>query len=132
MKRIKISDAPPRAIDWLVAKVQGWAIYPTDSAERGQWWHPNGTPHGHKVWVGAWQPSTNPAQGHPILDRECVATYPMPGEAGGKWRGERWGKHLQAGPTMLIAGLRCFLVSRLGEEAEVPEELLKKVLDKLS
>ena len=28
------------------------------------------------------------------------------------------------GPTPLVAAMRCFVVSRLGDEVEVPEELL--------
>lgn len=29
------------------------------------------------------------------------------------------------GPTPLIAAMRCFVASRLGDEIEIPEELLK-------
>ena len=28
------------------------------------------------------------------------------------------------GPTMLIAAMRCYVASKLGEEIDVPEELL--------
>jgi hypothetical protein len=31
----------------------------------------------------------------------------------------------QEGPTVLIAAMRCFCCSQLGDEIEIPEELLK-------
>ena len=34
-----------------------------------------------------------------------------------------WG-HLQYGPTPLIAAMRCYVTSKLGDEVEIPEELL--------
>jgi hypothetical protein len=37
------------------------------------------------------------------------------------------GDWVQFGPTPLIAAMRCFVVSRLGNEVEVPEELLKQI-----
>ncbi|OOV05786.1 phage protein NinX family protein [Rhodoferax fermentans] len=77
--------------------------------------------------------STDPAQGQPILEREGVHTGPLTyGNACrviGKWRGiigyaPDGGEHLfeQFGPTMLIAGLRCFVASKLGDEVEVPDD----------
>ena len=46
-----------------------------------------------------------------------------------RWIGENWiaGKLVKwvTGPTLLIAAMRCYVASKLGEEVEVPEELLK-------
>lgn len=63
------------------------------------------------------------ALGGPIIEREKISTYPMPGGVGGKWRAEKYGRHLQAGPAPLIAAMRCYVASKLGEEVEVPDEL---------
>jgi hypothetical protein len=128
MKRIKIAEAPPLAIDWLVGKAQG--MFTPDSFYPG-WRVLQGKLHllsdSGDVFNVPYCPSTNPAQGHPILDRARVCL--MPDRQNGvdiysAYMSPQLMKHWCVGPTMLIAGLRCFLVSRLGEEAEVPEELL--------
>lgn len=36
-----------------------------------------------------------------------------------------WHKHYLCGPTPLIAAMRCFVASKLGDEVEIPEELVK-------
>lgn len=70
-------------------------------------------------------------QGGPIIEREGIATYVMPGGAGGLWRAE-WHsanargapiKSYSAGPTPLIAAMRCLVASKFGDEVEIPEEL---------
>jgi hypothetical protein len=37
---------------------------------------------------------------------------------------EDWPRHYFVGPTPLIAAMRCYVASKLGDEVEVPEELL--------
>jgi hypothetical protein len=45
-------------------------------------------------------------------------------------QGDDWGRQFQieadciTGPTPLIAGMRCYVASKLGDEVDVPEELL--------
>lgn len=55
-----------------------------------------------------------------IIEQEKIDT---------RWTGENWiaGKLVKwvTGPTLLIAAMRCYVVSKLGEEVEVPEDLLK-------
>ena len=64
------------------------------------------------------------AQGGPILDRERITIRQwtnMPSiHAYMPHDGAPWG----AGPTPLIAAMRCYVASKLGREVEVPEELL--------
>jgi hypothetical protein len=127
MIKIKIADAPPRTIDWLVAYTKvmeannGRVVQAQDLATIAL---RNGAAF-----------STNPAQGQPILEREAIALYPnYIRDASGRYNG--WlgsksympGKHnvFAQGPTMLIAGLRCYLCSKLGDFAEVPEELCEQ------
>lgn len=67
-----------------------------------------------------YSPSTIWAQGGPIIEREELS---ISCEPDGKWHSESpsgW----QYGPTALIAAMRCFVASKLGDEVDVPEELL--------
>lgn len=90
--------------------------------------------------------SSRPEHGHPIIEREGIATrkhssgtwYALArADAGDSqrvdwheltWRGvsTKDGQRRQrfAGPTMLVAGLRCYVASKLGELVDVPEELV--------
>lgn len=69
--------------------------------------------------------STNWAQGGPILDREgvCLLDPASNQNRNGQWHANcgAWGAD---GATPLIAAMRCFVASKLGDEVEVPEELL--------
>jgi len=80
-----------------------------------------------KNWA-AYGPSTIWSQGGPILDREKISTVWTP--KSGYWSAYRNVDTAVAiatagiGPTLLIAAMRCYVVSRLGEEVDVPEELV--------
>ena len=98
---MKVSEATGLALDWMVAKAIG----------------------DYKpVAVPAY--STNWAQAGPIIERESIQLTPdefhnmwcafMTNEGVGY---EYWG------PTPLVAAMRCFVASRLGDEIEIPEEL---------
>jgi hypothetical protein len=72
-------------------------------------------------------PSTYWGQGGPIIERDEIALEPMThDEHGDGWlatRVEGPAVCMEFGPTPLIAAMRCFVASRLGDEVEVPEEL---------
>jgi hypothetical protein len=64
---------------------------------------------------------TDWAQGGPIIEREKMTL---------EWTGEDWMAYIRHdeeyfGPTPLIAAMRCFVASKLGDEVEVPDELLQ-------
>ena len=64
--------------------------------------------------------STDWAQGGPIIEREKMTL---------EWTGEDWMAYIRHdeeyfGPTPLIAAMRCFVASKLGEEVELPNELV--------
>ena len=129
---MKTSDLTGASLDWAVAKAQGWVDYPEDSIERGSKWHcdPEKAPFGQVMWKSNFQPSTDWAQGGVILEREKITVgYERYGAQGGEtWDAVKkafddtalW---LEYGPTPLIAAMRCFCASRLGDEVDVPEEL---------
>ena len=54
------------------------------------------------------------AHGGPIIEREKMGVFPTHGG---------WAAGLQSGPTPLIAAMRCYVASVLGDEVDVPEEL---------
>lgn len=77
-------------------------------------------------------PSTNWAQGGPIIERENIEWQWLPAPDKAHQYGARKPSlgglnrtFCMDGPTVLIAAMRCYVASRLGDEVEVPEELLK-------
>jgi hypothetical protein len=105
---MKTSELTGAALDWAVAKCEG---------------------HGMEYFqvVDAYTPSTDWAQGGPIIEREEIALEPMThDEHGDGWlatRVEGPAVCMEFGPTMLIAAMRCYVASHLGDEVDVPEEL---------
>lgn len=71
--------------------------------------------------------STNWAFGGPIIDRELISTGTT-GELANPWRASTYtpGSYgiSSTGPTPLIAAMRCYVVSKLGDEVEIPNEIL--------
>ena len=73
-----------------------------------------------------WNPSETWEQGGPIIEREKIAVTPHHslhwcahyqfGQTPGNFKGSY-------GETPLIAAMRCYVASKLGDEVEVPEEL---------
>lgn len=64
---------------------------------------------------------TDWAQGGPIIEREAISLtqfsdYP-------KWTAKHPESLCIDGPTPLIAAMRCYVASELGDEVDVPEEL---------
>ena len=69
----------------------------------------------------AFEPSEDWAQGGPIIERENIALYP---HGDGTYEAEVFlNPKRGAGPTPLIAAMRCYVASKLGDEVEIPEEL---------
>lgn len=78
-------------------------------------------------------PSTSWQQGGPIIERENITVQTDPTDT----EHERWSAfHREMlftddgsdfwrnGPTPLIAAMRCFVSSKLGNEVDIPEELI--------
>ena len=64
--------------------------------------------------------STDWAQGGPIIEREKMTL---------EWTGEDWMAYIRHdeeyfGPTPLVAAMRCYVASKLGDQVEVPNELV--------
>ncbi len=69
-----------------------------------------------------YSPSTDWSQGGPIIERECIDLHCVNDSF---WRADcstSGGLIMQNGPTPLIAAMRCYVASILGDEVNVPEE----------
>jgi Protein of unknown function (DUF2591) len=80
------------------------------------------------AWFGKFGPrySTDWGQGGPIIERAQIAVdFDASVEAGGPCAASiaDLGWYI-TGPTPLIAAMRCYVASKLGDTAKVPEELL--------
>jgi len=75
------------------------------------------------ITQGFYKPSTNWAQGGPIIEREKIGTL---WEARNVWSAStKWDDPAKVfyGKTKLIAAMRCYVASKLGDNIEVPKEL---------
>lgn len=74
-------------------------------------------------------PSTFCDLGGPIIDRERIATRwddeTLYGKPQNRWLAEHADLgYAVAGPTRLIAAMRCYVASKLGDTVNIPQELL--------
>jgi hypothetical protein len=77
--------------------------------------------------------STDWSQGGPIIERERIQTTPR-GETTDLWEAivfdnifmDDGSECFQTGPAPLIAAMRCYVASRLGDEVDIPEELTEE------
>lgn len=117
--KIKVSEASGSILDWLVAKVEGYID------DCNSWLHEATL---EEVREGSFRPSTDWSQGGPIIEREGIdLNYSNhEGTSGEVWDAACEANRVLGGPNPLIAAMRCYVVSELGEEVEVPDELIKK------
>jgi hypothetical protein len=112
--KIKTSELTGAALDWAVAACEGYAGIALQERTNTDWY----------------SPSTNWAQGGPIIDREEIGIKRnAPCSDGRKWEAsgsitaKGAGYRFAYGPTPLIAAMRCYVVSKLGDTVDIPEEL---------
>jgi len=116
--KIKIAEATPSQLNWLVAVYEG---------EGTPYIGPDGK---QKLATASY--TTDWGFAGEIIEREEIGHARIPTKAGElreycawKYRDEQVTKPTKYshGPTQLMAIMRCHLTSLLGDEAEVPEEL---------
>lgn len=75
--------------------------------------------------LGMYAPHSNPAQGHPIIERENIDIEHYTPHAEPKYCVARMRyPHKGQGPTALIAAMRCHVLNSIGPTVDVPQELL--------
>jgi len=104
---MKTSELKGAQLDWVVAKCEGIALEP----HRGGW--------AYAAYSTDW------AQGGPIIEREGLnLNYTTMIQSA--WSAtsmndlQEFGEY---GPTPLIAAMRCYVASMLGNEIDIPKEL---------
>lgn len=111
--KIKTSELTGPALDWAVAIV----------FNPGYEWD-------------EWKPSTNWAQGGPIIEKEQITLRFSENNWVAEWWADNSGmaknpeqrfvhNRYKVGSRPLIAAMRCYVASKLGEEVDVPDELIE-------
>jgi hypothetical protein len=120
---MKTSELQGAALDWAVAKAEGVDGYIVNESFMTRW-----TDDECEDGVD-YHYSTDWAQGGPIIERERISIEDCQDGAGLYWEATRIEPPAVSearGPTPLIAAMRCYVASKLGDEVEVPDELLEK------
>ena len=127
--KIKTSELIGPALDWAVAKCDG-ALHPLGNVRviDSKWLLicVGGDPN-HGASRVYFRPSTDWAQGGPIIERERLSIRPdvaAPEFRAFVIRPPIGLSHRYIGSTPLIAAMRCYVASKLGDEVDVPKELI--------
>ena len=120
---MKTSELTDTALDWAVAKCEG----ATDiwQAPNGEWCIAFGE---ERYFFDEFEYSESWLRGGPIIEREGISTIKQDPPAANWWAflpEQRPGDAV--GPTPLIAAMRCYVTSKLGDDVDIPEELLTGV-----
>jgi hypothetical protein len=110
--KLKTSELQGAVLDWAVAKCEG--LVNEDGLDVGF------------IRDGVFTPSTDWAQGGPIIEREGITVR--------RYTDALWDAsigrldYVADGPTPLIAAMRCYVASKFGDDlvlfkVEVPDEL---------
>jgi len=126
--KIKTAELTGAALDWAVATCE-------HAVKRPNYGEPCFNAKSKRIYeteglrqIGVnFEPSTNWTQGGSIIERERLslqysgykgrpyyATHPNAGR-----------KAQRDGPTPLIAAMRCYVASKLGDEVDIPKELTR-------
>lgn len=111
--KIKIQDLIGAALDWAVNQIEECSD------------DPNAPPF-----------STNWTQGGPIIEREQITLRFSENTWVAEWWADNSGmtkkpaqrfrpNRFEVGPTPLVAAMRCYVASQLGDEVEIPNELVE-------
>lgn len=141
--KVKTNELKGAQLDWAVAKCEGRTIVHDPmklgrDSQGAQYWIWEETPSGkggvdvnksvYKRIGGKYSPSTNWAQGGPIIEREgMTVSFDMDG---GMWCADVVHPAgdvfvIGHGTTPLVAAMRCYVASKLGLEIDIPDELVK-------
>jgi hypothetical protein len=105
---VNTSELQGAALDWVVAKCEGYT--PNDGSYDGP----------TDLYF-----STDWAQGGPIIEREAISVCLGSPVKGLEWMAcDRGSTHIQHGPAYLIAAMRCYVASKLGDAVDIPGEFL--------
>lgn len=120
---MKTSELTGAALDWAVAQCEGFGVNVHAGSAL--------TIRGDGDW---WNPSTDWAQGGPIIERKKIEWQWLPSPNKTHQYGARKPSlgglnrtFCMDGPTILVAAMRCYVASVLGDDVEIPATLLETV-----
>jgi len=124
---MKTSELTGAALDWAVAKTEGATDFWFDTVAT-YWVKLDGKDRALRYgWAQSYLPSTDWCQGGSIIEREELTLSHSPYDHVFYGRTRPWCAEkngcMKYGPTPLIAAMRCYVASKLGDEIELPEEL---------
>jgi hypothetical protein len=110
---MKTSELSGTALDWAVAKCEG--LINGDALDVGF------------IREGGYTPSTNWALGGAIIEREKISLIWMQFSDEQYWLAsidvEEQAEREEIADTPLVAAMRCYVASKLGDNIEIPEGL---------
>jgi hypothetical protein len=113
---MKTSELTGAALDWAVTKCEGFDPETLNTK----------TGIVYSLRYGVYTPSTNWAQGGPIIEREGISVMYRPGvrmTASINGQYEQTIGHMHKGNIGLLVAMRCYVASKLGDDIEIPKEL---------
>ena len=125
---MKVSELSGAALDWAAGKALQPAMKHPERFGIGSFGPLFSTGYLYPCWGGQkFNPSSNWEQGGPIIEREHISPHWV---LSGPQIPGCWSAHIPGGngrmlygPTPLIAAMRCYVASKLGDEIEIPKEL---------
>ena len=123
--KVKTADLIDAPLDWAVAQCIGETLSQGSLSFQIEEYGCLQRPH-----LGNWKPSVRWSQSGPIIEHIKGFTLKHWLESEPETCCEAHihnyeGNWVQFGPTPLIAACRCLVASKLGDEVDIPEELLK-------
>lgn len=128
--KIKTSDLTDAGLDWAVSQCMKRIVKTPERFGIETFGPLFSKGYKYPCWgTRKYAPSIDWNDGGPIIQREKISvSSPFIREDGTPEL--TWGANIrnvssQVGPTALIAAMRCYVASVLGDEVDVPEELVK-------
>ena len=119
--KIKISELISTQLDWAVAKTEGLDVYIHTSANRP--WLQYQDCHGQLHHCPEY--STDWTYSGPIIEKEGIwVQRAIPGAFYARNHTEAYYDQGIEGKTYLEAAMRCYISNKLGNEIEIPKELI--------
>lgn len=114
--KLKVSESERETLDYMVVMAE-WIGHHFSKEERfiKIFLHQNRTGQGY-CYSRDW------AQGGPIIERERIEVRPYDGK---RWIATDNLTNHTIGPNPLVAAMRCYVISKLGNEVDIPESLVE-------
>lgn len=115
---MKTSNLIGAALDFAIAKCEEFKLAPIDNGDNCVYYDDK------QDNLQIYSPSNDWAQGGPIIEREGITLERF--KNSNKWSAFMFstGDCEMACDTPLIAAMRCYVASKLGDDVEIPKELI--------